>query len=197
MSSCVTLALVLSTFCTASCLEKCPADLYNGSYRDIRDVLSGYNILSMFHSPQHQRTGSRFKLKMNNLTNSTVKLGSYTLTGPVLLGAPVNYGNFTGFDATHGRNTKPLTGLTTWNNVVRIDSVGCRTALTTSTSIASSLIISSETRRPRYVANHQRSAPFVLKSGFKGMCPVGGVDQDWPVLTTEYFRVYKRILVLH
>ncbi|CCM00131.1 uncharacterized protein FIBRA_02158 [Fibroporia radiculosa] len=133
--------------------------------------------------PETWWVGSGFKVNVQNLSNLTLNLGPYT-SDPVLLGVSVNYGNFTGFNATQGENVIPLGDLAPGSNaVVRINSVGWEDNhmnLETIQINSGAVLLPYEPSRIAF--------QFIGDSLSAGQYVPLGVDQAWPFLTSEYFK---------
>ncbi|KAG2119411.1 hypothetical protein DEU56DRAFT_873935 [Suillus clintonianus] len=133
--------------------------------------------------PETWWTSSGFKINVQNLSNLTLNLGPYT-SNPVLLGVSINYGNFTGFNATQGANVIPLGDLTYASDaVVRINSVGWQDNHMNLESIELNAGANLLPYRPSHIAFQ-----FIGDSLSAGQYLPLGVDQAWPFLVSEYFR---------
>ncbi|KAG1733504.1 hypothetical protein EDB19DRAFT_1855021 [Suillus lakei] len=135
------------------------------------------------NEPETWWTGSGFKINVRNLSNLTLNLGPYT-SNPVLLGLSVNYGNFTGINATQGANVIPLGDLIPASDtVVRINSVGWQDNHMNLESIKLNAGASLLPYEPSHICFQ-----FIGDSLSAGQYLPLGVDQAWPFLISEYFR---------
>ncbi|KZT19865.1 hypothetical protein NEOLEDRAFT_926432 [Neolentinus lepideus HHB14362 ss-1] len=146
------------------------------------------NPLIFYHgrwdaSPGTWWASSGFNLVVDNLSSLILNLGPHTTSPLVSLGLSVNYDTVYTFNASAGSNAIPLSNVQTGPNVVRINVEGWQNNRVNLESIV---------LNPGAVVLPYIPSPlafqFIGDSLSAGQYLSEGVDQAWPLLTSQYFK---------
>ncbi|TFK48158.1 hypothetical protein OE88DRAFT_1762098 [Heliocybe sulcata] len=152
------------------------------------------NPLIFYHgrwdaSPGTWWASSGFNLVVDNLSSLTLNLGPHTTSPLVSLGVSVNYNAVYTFNASAGSNTIPLSNVQAGPNVVRINVEGWQN---------NRMNLESIVINPGAVVLPYIPSPLAfqyigdsLSAGvgeYQGQYVPEGVDQAWPLLTSQYFK---------